>query len=84
MGRELVCDICRKPTTEIVGKLFYAPMTASVGAKSFHNNYQLHADVGVCCGSPNGHTASRIQRLFNWRKRMTAKQYHESRRRVKA
>jgi hypothetical protein len=74
MARNLTCDICGKVTTEIVGKLFYAPMSLSRGAKSFHNNYQLHADVGACCGD-------KLPRLFKWRQRMTASEYAAARRR---
>lgn len=78
MGRQLHCDICKKPTDEIVGKLFYAPMVKGSGARSFHNNYQLHLDVGVCCRdrllSP---------RSFKWTKRVSAKEYNDNRRKNK-
>jgi hypothetical protein len=69
MASVIICDICKKPTAEIVGKLFYAPMTRSRSAKSFHNNYELHCDVGVCC-------EIRLRKGFTWRQRMSAKLYH--------
>lgn len=72
MARELLCDVCKKPTDEIVGKLFFAPTTRANGAKSFHNNYQFHLDVGVCC-------QGRLLKSFNWRKRMSAALYNKSR-----
>lgn len=62
------CDLCGKETEQIVGKLFYAPTNRAVGSKSFHNNYQLHADVGICCESG-------MKRAFKWRQRMTAAMY---------
>lgn len=72
MGRELVCDICKKPTEAIVGKLFYGPLVKG-SARAVHSNYTHHADVGSCCGD-------RLLGSFNFRKRLTAKQYAQSRR----
>lgn len=74
MGREVTlrCDICRKPTERIVAKLFYGPIISGVN-RAVHSNYTHHADVGVCCHK-------KILRLFNFKQRMTAVQYHESRR----
>lgn len=75
MARALLCDICKKPTDEIVGKMFYTPMLpGGTGAKSFHNGYQFHLDVGICC-------EGRLKSGFNWRKRMSSKEYNSSRRR---
>jgi hypothetical protein len=74
-AKVLVCDLCRKPTDAIVGKMFYAPTTnGNGGAKSFHNKYQLHLDVGVCC-------EDKMKRNFKWRQRVSAAVY---RRRGKA
>ena len=64
MARVKHCDICRKPTPEIVGKLFYASFHANGGRRqSIHSNYTHHADVGVCC-------ASKILGAFNFQKRV--------------
>jgi hypothetical protein len=75
MARETVikCDICKKPTEKIVGKLFYAPTTRARGAKSFHNNYEMHLDVGVCC-------EAKLKKVFRWTRRVTAAAYHAARR----
>jgi hypothetical protein len=78
MAREerLVCDLCRRVTPVIAGKLFFTPtVPGNGGANNFHNRYELHLDVGVCC-------EKELRRKFNWRKRMTAKQYAKSRRKV--
>lgn len=73
MATEISCDICKKPTEAIVGKLFFAPTTRARGAKAFHNNYELHLDVGVCC-------ADKLKKSFRWRKRISAAAYAEQRR----
>lgn len=77
MSRVLTCDICKSNTSAIVAKMFYAEMgkepIRSKKAKSIHNNYTKHLDVGVCC-------ADRVTTAFQWRDRMTAAEYHESRR----
>lgn len=76
MARMITCDICKKATTSIVGKMFYAETgkepIRSKKAKSRHNNYTKHLDVGVCC-------ADRVLTAFDWRDRMTAAEYHSSR-----
>lgn len=71
MARVITCDICRKETDEIVGKVFYTPL--SHRKNNFANDYTHHADVGICC-------AARLLKSFNFSKRKTAKQYAESRR----
>lgn len=68
MARTEICDVCGQPTDNIAGKLFYAPMTRANGAKSFHNNYQLHADVGICCEKV-------LKSKIKWRKRVSAAVY---------
>ena len=73
MGTEITCDICKRPTEAIVGKLFFAPTTRARGAKAFHNNYELHLDVGSCC-------EAKLKKGFRWRQRMSAEQYAETRR----
>lgn len=75
MARPLICDICKKETDAIAGKLFYAP-NRNDGGKSFHNNYQFHLDVGVCCEQRLLHPSN-----FRWTKRISAKAYHTLRRR---
>lgn len=72
MAREVVkrCDICRKETKEIVGKLHLTP---AISGRVVHSNYSHHADVGACC-------MGKVTRLFNFRKRQTAREYQASRR----
>lgn len=67
----ITCDVCRKPTKKIVGKLHYIPMIPGV-SRGVHSNYTHHLDVGVCC-------KDRIFRLFSFTPRITAKEYNESR-----
>jgi hypothetical protein len=68
MGNILICDICRKACTHHVGKLFYAPtIRGGDTAKSFHNNYQLHLDVGECC-------EDKLKKTFMWRKLQSAQE----------
>jgi hypothetical protein len=71
MARVLQCDICRKPTEAVVAKMFFGPLSRG-SAKAYHSNYSHHLDVGVCC-------AEKIQKLFGWQKRVTAKEYHKRR-----
>lgn len=66
------CDICQQPA-EIVGKMFLTPVQRGSSAKSFHNNYQFHLDVGACC-------MPKVKKAWKWRKRMTARQYADARR----
>lgn len=68
----VTCDLCKKPTTRIVAKLNYIPMISGL-ARGAHSNYTHHADVGMCCGN-------RVLKIFNFRERMTAEEYQESRR----
>lgn len=76
MARTLVCDICKQPTASIVAKMFYSETgkepLRSKAAKSIHNNYSKHLDVGECCGA-------KVLTAFGWRNRMTAEEYHKSR-----
>lgn len=44
----LSCDICGKPTPQIVAKLYLSNHT---GGRNDHANYTAHADVGRCCAS---------------------------------
>ena len=73
MAREttLKCDVCKQPTERIVGKLHFIPMIPGL-SQSRHSNYSHHADVGVCC-------QTRLLKGFNFKKRVTAKEYNESR-----
>lgn len=68
----LICDVCRKETGKIVAKIHYIP---SVDAPAKHSNYTHHCDVGECCGV-------KVLKLLNFRPRVTADQYHESRRKA--
>jgi hypothetical protein len=61
MSKIITCDVCKKPTTRIVGKLLYVP----VNGKSYsYSDYEGLADVGECCQR----TLSRMIR-FRRRKR---------------
>ena len=73
MARTFFCDVCRKKTDEIVGKLFYTALTPGRGANNFSNNYSHHLDVGSCC-------ADRLLKGFNFHERLTAKEYAKQRR----
>jgi hypothetical protein len=72
MANVKYCDICKQQCEKIVGKLFYGPSLKSAPSKSIHSNYTHHCDVGDCC-------APKLLRSFNFRQRMTAKQYAASR-----
>jgi hypothetical protein len=63
--------VCGKPCLKIVGKLYYGPMLRG-SANAYHSNYTHHADVGNCC-------EDKLLKGFQFRKRMTASEYHESR-----
>jgi hypothetical protein len=73
VARETVirCDICKKPTTKIVGKLHFIPAIPGL-SRTVHSNYSHHADVGACC-------KDRLLKGFKFRPRISAKEYHESR-----
>ena len=71
---ELHCDVCRKPTERIVGKLFFASAIPGVST-TVHSNYSHSCDVGVCC-------KEKLLRGFSFRKRMKASEYHEMRRKA--
>lgn len=76
MVRVLVCDICKQPTDEIASKMFFTPITRGNGGRnSAYSRYELHLDVGVCC-------VERVKKGFNWHKRISAKQYAQSRRKA--
>lgn len=68
----LKCDVCRKPTKFIVGKLMYVEVIPGVN-KGIHSNYTHHLDVGECC-------KDKLFTAFAFRKRMTASEYQKSRR----
>jgi hypothetical protein len=76
MARVFHCDICKKQTDSIVAKMFFAETgkapIRSKNAKSIHNNYTKHLDVGVCC-------VDRVITAFNWSDRMTADEYNRTR-----
>ena len=59
MARVLVCDVCRKPTNRIVGKVLYIPVN---DRRFSYSNYSAHADIGECC-------ASRFNDTVRFRKR---------------
>lgn len=68
----LKCDVCGKPTEEIVGKLTFIPMIPGI-SRSAHSNYSDHADVGSCC-------RVKLFRAISFRKRVSAEEYQKSRR----
>jgi len=70
----LRCDICKKPTEAIAGKLYYSTVTS--GVRSLLSNYSHHADVGVCC-------ADRLLRGFDFKKRITKEEYNSKRKNSK-
>lgn len=74
-NEQLVCDICKKPTERIVGKIQFIPSIPGV-SKAVHSNYTHHADVGACC-------QNRLLKGFNFRKRETAEQYRARRKGLK-
>jgi hypothetical protein len=59
MAKVLTCDICRKPTDKIVGKLMYVPYT---GTRYSYSDYEALADVGECCEQT-------LQRMVRFRRR---------------
>lgn len=71
MARVLVCDVCGKPTEEIVAKMFISPLRRGVTAH--HAAYSHRLDVGACC-------QPKVMKAFRWVKRTTAKEYHERKR----
>jgi hypothetical protein len=68
---ELTCDVCKKPTKRIVGKLHFIPMIPGVN-RSAHSNYTHHLDVGDCC-------KARLLKGFNFRPRLSSAEYQEKR-----
>src|SRR5216684_992338 len=70
----ITCDICKKPCKKIVAKLNFIPMISGVN-RAVHSNYTHHCDVGECC-------QTRLLKSFNFRKRLTAAEYHESRKEI--
>jgi hypothetical protein len=66
------CDVCGKPTKQIVGKLTFIPMIPGV-SRSAHSNYSHHADVGSCC-------REKVLDGIRFRKRTTAEEYQAMRR----
>ena len=70
MARQLLCDICKKPTTAYKAKLLYIPVSAD--GRTTHSEYKYRADVGVCC-------AEKMLDLFNFQARQTRKEYNDRR-----
>jgi hypothetical protein len=68
----LKCDVCKKPTDKIVGKLHFIPSIPGTSRKS-HSNYTHTADIGVCC-------KDKLLQGINFRKRMTFDEYQRRRR----
>ena len=77
MAKVFHCDVCKRRTTEIVGKMFYTPLTPGRTANGFNSNYTHHLDVGVCCGD-------KLLKSFDWQKRKTATDYNKGRRKSAA
>lgn len=75
MAKLNLCDVCQKPAV-IRAKLFMTDLEKSpqVRSNAHHANYHFHLDVGECC-------YDRVLKVFNWRARMTRKEYAESRKR---
>jgi len=71
MARLFHCDICKKTCDRIVGKIFYTPLGKG---SSKEGHYSHHADVGDCC-------ELKLKEQINFRRRMTAKEYQDNRRR---
>lgn len=67
----LVCDVCKQPCDRIVGKLHFTPMVPGV-SRGIHSNYTHTADVGNCC-------KDKLFTAFDFRKRMSAKEYANKR-----
>lgn len=78
MARKMdyVCDVCKKPTKRIVGKLFFTPMISGV-SRGVHSNYSHHADVGECC-------KKKLLNGFNFSARMSKREYAEKRKNGRA
>jgi hypothetical protein len=65
VAKVLTCDICRKPTERIVGKLLFIP----VNGKSYsYSDYEALADVGECCEQ----TLSRMVKFRRRKRRVKA------------
>lgn len=69
---EKKCDICKKPTEQIVAKLNYIPLIPNGGRQRANSNYSHHADVGACCGK-------KLLKLFNFQERMSFDEYQAKR-----
>lgn len=74
MGRAttLTCDVCKRPTENIVGKLMFVPLIPGV-SRAAHSNYSHSADVGECC-------KSKVLNGIGFRKRRTFEEYQAERR----
>jgi hypothetical protein len=64
MARGQTCDICNRPTTKIVQKMYITPI--GNGQRATHSDYTHHADVGICC-------ADRLPTLFKFQERRSRK-----------
>lgn len=76
MARTLICDVCKKETEELAGKMTFIPLLPGKGANGFHNRYSHHLDVGICC-------RDRLLKSFNWTERVSKAEYDASRRKSK-
>lgn len=59
MGNVMTCDICKRPTKKIIGKLLFVPYT---GERYTYSEYEAMADVGICC-------QDHLSRLIRFRRR---------------
>ncbi len=73
MAKIYRCDVCKRDTVEIIGKLFFTPLVPSRGANGFSTHYSHHLDVGSCC-------RNRLLTSFQWQERQTAAEYAQNRR----
>jgi hypothetical protein len=66
------CDVCGKPTDNIVGKLHFIPSIPGV-TKLNHSQYTHHADVGECC-------KAKLFKVLKFQSRMSKDEYNKARR----
>jgi hypothetical protein len=63
MGKIVTCDVCGKPTSKIVAKLYLAPTKGERGLiAAVGSDYTASMDVGVCC-------TESIPKIGKWTKR---------------
>ena len=68
----LTCDVCKKPTKNIVGKLMFVPLIPGASRTS-HSNYSHSADVGECC-------RHKVLNTIGFRRRRSFQEYMAARR----